>query len=116
MLKCAHCARETLVKAGRNRSGSQRYACKACHHYTTPTPQVNGHLLADHEQAVKLYLEGNGLRRIGRLLQVTHQTVANWLRAAHAQLPPSLPQPVNSAVIELDELYTLVGQKKTKCT
>jgi transposase-like protein len=87
MLKCPYCQTETLVKTGFNRSGSQRYRCKACKRYTTLTPKVNGHLCDDHEQALKLYLEGNGLRRIGRLRHVVHQTVSNWIREAHAHLP-----------------------------
>ncbi len=116
MPKCLHCQTDTLVKAGLNRSGSQRYQCKACRRYTTPLPKLNGHPLDDHEQALKLYLEGNGLRRIGRLLQVVHQTVANWIHAAHARLPQPLPQPLTSETTELDELYAFVGQKKTRCT
>ena len=116
MLKCPHCETETLIKAGFNQSGSQRYRCKACKRYTTPAPHLNGHSVDDHEQALRFYLEGNGLRGIGRLLQVTHQTVANWLNAAHAQLPRRVPQPITATVTELDELYTFVGQKKTKYT
>lgn len=30
------------------------------------------------DQAVKLYLEGMNLRRMGRILGVHHQSVANW--------------------------------------
>jgi hypothetical protein len=86
-----------------------------CKGYTTPVPNLNGHPVADHEQALKLYLEGNGLRGIGRLLRVVHQTVANWLTVAHAQLSGDVPQPTTSAVTELDELYTFVSQKKTRC-
>ncbi len=114
MPNCPHCHTETLVKAGFNRSGSQRYQCKACHRYTTPAPKLNGYSSEAHEQALKFYLEGNGLRRIGRYLRVAHQTVANWITAAHAQLPPPVPQPCTSAVTELDELYTFVRRKKTK--
>ena len=116
MPKCPYCQTETLVKNGFNRSGSQRYRCKACRRYTTLIPKVNGHPFDDHERAMKLYLEGNGLRRIGRLLHVVHQTVANWIRVAHANLPACVPQPALSQVTELDELYTFVGQKKTKFT
>jgi len=115
MPHCSHCHTATLVKAGFNRSGSQRYRCKACRRYVTPVPKINGHSLDDHELALKMYLEGNGLRRIGRFLQVVHQTVANWLQLAHTQLPTPVPQPSLSKVTELDELYTFVGQKKTKC-
>lgn len=39
------------------------------------------------EQALRLYLEGNSLRSIGRILHVHHQSVANWLNAAEQLLP-----------------------------
>ena len=116
MNQCPRCHSETLVKAGVNRSGSQRYRCKVCKHYSTLEPKPNGFPSEKHEQALKLYLEGNGLRRTGRLLEVTHQTVANWVNAAHHQLNGLPPQPAECAVIELDELFTYVGQKKTKFT
>jgi hypothetical protein len=61
-------------------------------------------------------LEGNGFRRIGRLLGVNHQTVANWVAVAAAEVPTPPPQPADSGVIELDELYTFIGQKKTEST
>lgn len=55
-----------------------------------------------------IYLEGNGLRRIGRLLGVNHQTVANWVNYAHARLQPepagpNTPEAVGA--LEMDELF-----------
>ena len=116
MQTCPHCNHATLIKTGRNPSGSQRYVCKTCQHVTTLEPQRNGYAPEVRVQALRMYLEGNGFRRIGRLLGVNHQSVANWVAAAaaHVQTPP--PQPAASAVIELDELYTFIGQKKTKST
>jgi transposase-like protein len=116
MNRCLHCQSEALVKAGRNVSGSQRYQCKRCRRHSTFEPQVHGYPTATRDQALCLYLEGSGLRRIGRLLHVHHQTVANWINARHATLPAQAPQPQAAAVIELDELYTFVGSKKTKST
>jgi len=101
------------VRAGKNLSGSQRHQCKKCKHYFTPEPRPKGFPTSIRNSALRLYLEGNGLRRIGRLLGVAHQTVANWTAAAQAQLGPA-PQPAQSAVIELDELFTFVQNKKTK--
>lgn len=116
MNPCPHCQTNTLIKAGLNRSGSQRYQCKVCKHYVTLEPKPNGYTDATRRQAVQLYLEGSGLRRIGRILDVAHQTVANWVNAAHAHLSLPAPQPREPAVIELDELFTFVGQKKMKFT
>ncbi len=114
MQTCPYCHAETLVKAGLNPSGSQRFFCKRCERTSTLHPNLNGYSTATHQQVLRLYLEGNGIRRIARLLQLNHQTVANWINAAQAQLAPTPPQPAESAVIELDELYTFVGAKKTK--
>ena|SRR6187399_1633416 len=116
MQTCPQCNASTLVKTGRNPSGSQRYVCKTCRHVTTLEPQRNGYASEVRAQALRLYLEGNGFRRIGRLLKVNHQSVANWVAAAAVQVPAPPPQPTESVVIELDELFTFIGQKKTKST
>lgn len=97
-------------------SGSQRFQCKRCRHYRTPQPNLRGDDEAKRAQALALDMEGNGLRRIGRLLQTHHQTIANWSTQYHAQLPATPPQPLSSQVTALDELYTFAGAKKTAFT
>ena len=116
MNPCPRCQTNTLIKAGFNRSGSQRYQCKGCKHYVTLEPKPNGYADATRRQALQLYLEGIGLRRISRILEVAHQTIANWVNTAHAHLSLPAPHPLESAVIELDELFTFVGQKKMRFT
>jgi transposase-like protein len=64
-------------KWGRNRAGTQRYRCGDRRRSFTPAPKEQGHGIAVHEQAVRLYLEGMSLRGIGRILGVVHQSVAN---------------------------------------
>jgi len=62
-----------------------------------------------------MYVEGNSYGAIGRILKVNPQSVANWVSRYTAKLPKApLPDKVKKA--ELDELYTFVGQKKTKST
>jgi transposase-like protein len=109
MILCPHCHTASLVKAGRNPSESQRYTCKTCQRVHTPEPTAKGYLPELHAQALRLYLEGTGIRRIGRLLGVNPQTVTNWINAAAAKVQPTPPQPAASDVIELDELYTFVA-------
>ena len=113
MINCPHCHSAALIKAGHNPSGSQRYQCKACQRVHTPEPNPKGGGAELREQALRLYLEGMGLRRIGRVLKVHHQSISNWINATEPQLNPTPPQPSAAVVIELDELFTFVGEKKT---
>ena len=122
MITCPFCARtDGQVKAGRNPSGSQRYLCKPCRRRYTAVRKPQGYDKAVRRQAVRLYVDGMNLRRIARQLGVVHQTVANWV-AAHAATLPDIPpapstdpkQPLD--VVELDELYTFEGEKKTGST
>jgi transposase-like protein len=70
-----------------------------------------------HQQAVKLYVDGMSFRRIGRHLGVDHVTVMNWIKAFADQLPAApLPEERPLHVVEMDELYTFIGQKKSAST
>ena len=81
----------------------------------TPDPKPNGYSKETKLLAVRMYVEGNSYGAIARILKVNPQSVANWVRHHIATLPPApLPDRVKKA--ELDELYTFVGQKKTKST
>lgn len=116
MNQCPCCqASENQVKNGRNPSGSQRYKCKGCGRIYTPEPTPAGYEQATRDEAVRLYLEGMNLRRIGRILGVNHQSVANWVNA-QADALPQAPLPDSVETVELDELFTFVGHKKTSST
>jgi transposase-like protein len=113
-MKCPYCEKEDQqIKHGKNRSGSQKYHCKACGKYYTPEPSEHGYPEDVRMQAVRMYVDGLNLRRVARQLGVNHQSVANWVKAYAAQLPPA-PQPDEVEVVELDELHTFVERKKTK--
>lgn len=114
-MKCPKCGiTQYQSKAGYNRSGSQRYHCTQCGAKYTPVRQHHGYPLELRTQAIRLYVDGLNFRRIARQLGVHHQTVINCVNAYVAALPPAaVPQ---QTTIELDELYTFVGEKKTKRT
>ncbi len=65
------------------------------------------------EQALRLYLEGNSLRSIGRILHIHHQSVANWVNASEGELPQQVTDQSPTGTVEIDELFTFIG-KKTK--
>ena len=117
MHQCPYChGAERQVKSGFNRTGSQRLQCQSCRRQYTPEPNPLGYDDKTREAALKLYLEGNGFRRIGRLLGVNHQSVANWVTAAHARLRAKggeTPAPEAAGTLEMDELFTFVGSKKS---
>ena len=117
MNKCPHCQNTTdQVKAGLTGAGSQMYKCKPCQRRYTPVPAEPGYPNEVRKQAVRLHLEGVNYRRIGRLLSVSHVSVMNWVKA-HSEKLPAAPVPVpdegSLEVVEMDELYTFVSQKKT---
>jgi transposase len=63
--------------------------------------------------ALRLYVEGNSQRAIGRVLKVSQQSVANWISDYVDKLPPA-PVPEKPQDAELDELYTFLQKKKTE--
>lgn len=114
MNTCPTCHATTKqYKMGRTDCGSQRYKCQHCGRSYTPAPKQQGYDNTLRRQAVQLYSDGLNFRRIARQLGVNHQTVINWVNAYSATLPPEPPRPTEVGVVELDELFTFVGQKKT---
>jgi len=68
-------------------------------------------------KAIELYIDGLNFRRIARLLEISHQTAANWVKAHADRLPDVPPLPAGEvAVEELDELFTFVERKKMSST
>jgi len=113
---CPNCkSNKRQVKNGLNKSGSQKYLCRARSTVYTPEPKENGYPIETRLLAIRMYVEGNSYGAIGRILKVNPQSVANWVSAYTAKLPKApLPEKVRKA--ELDELFTFVGKKKTKST
>ena len=60
-----------------------------------------------------MYIDGLNFRRIARFLNVHHQRVINWVNAYAEELPDA-PLPERTDVVEMDELYTYIGEKKNR--
>src|SRR3982750_433093 len=118
MSPCPHCQRtDQQVRVGINSAGHQRYLCKVCRRKYTPDKEPRGYPAEIRQQALQMYIDGLNLRRIGRLLGIDHQTVANWVNRQAQALPDEPPRPKGQVqVSELDELFSFVGDKKTKST
>ncbi len=61
-----------------------------------------------------MYVNGMGLRAIGRVKGITHVTIINWIKQVGELLPSAYEPETIPQVGELDELETFVGSKKTK--
>lgn len=104
---------EPVIKSGLNSTGAQRYKCRSRMCYFTPQPKPMGYDDILREQALTLYLEGTSLRSISRILNVHHQSAANWVAASAQQLPEQVQYTTPTETVEIDELFTYIGKKQT---
>jgi hypothetical protein len=77
--------------------------------------KAQGYSQAFRQKAIKMYIDGAGLRRTGRQLGIHHQTVANWAKEEAEKLPET-PIPAEVKTAEFDEIFTYIGDKKTEST
>jgi transposase len=109
MISCPKCEARACVKDGMVK-GRQRYLCHGCQYrHTVPH---RGKSPALKRQALELYLEGLGFRSIGRLLHCSHVAVYTWIKA-YGDSIATLRSAAGVTVIEMDELHTYIGAKKT---
>ena len=81
-MQCPHCAHPDSIRYGTSR-GVQRYRCQACRGIFQTLRRGKDPALK--QQACQLYLEGMGMRAIGKVLGIHHKTVSRWLvQAAEA--------------------------------
>ena len=110
MLTCPRCTSAARVKSG-VLNGRQRYKCKECHYLFTVYHKSDTATPDQRRLAVTLYLEGLGFRSIGRIVGFSHVAVYQWIRALGAEVA-EIKRPA-AQVVELDELHSYVGHKKT---
>jgi tetratricopeptide (TPR) repeat protein/transcriptional regulator with XRE-family HTH domain len=83
---CPQCHRiEEIIRSGKNRSGSQRFRCRACQLYFTPQPSIRQPDQARIAEAIALAEQGMSQRHIARQLGVHHQTVGAWINTHGAR-------------------------------
>ena len=110
-MDCPRCFSVNHHKAGLV-LGRQRYKCKDCQYYYTVLQKSDVKPAATRRLAFEMYLEGLGFRAIGRILKISYGTVYQWIKKWGGQL--ELPKRNEEiTVVELDEMHTYVGSKKT---
>lgn len=111
IMQCPRCKSERFVKNGIIKS-KQRYKCKTCDFRYTVAQKLTGKPLSLKRFALQLYLEGLGFRSIGRVLNVSNVSILNWIRQFGNQVK-GLQSNKPASIIEIDEMHTYVGSKKT---
>ena len=93
----------------------QKFHCRAYDAFGTLNPTVK-YLPELKEEIIRTYQERSGLRELERIFGVSRQTVPTWLKQKAEHLPPlehTLTEREADDVLELDELWSFVRQKKT---
>jgi transposase-like protein len=110
-MKCPKCQSGNNVKNGTVRN-LQRHKCKDCGCNYTISFAQNAEKERKRRFALSMYLEGLGFHSIGRLLGVSHVSALNWVRKYGRELDV-IRNPKPTKMVELDELHTYIGHKKT---
>ena len=128
MKNCKFCHSAKLVNNGIVRD-SQRYLCKDCGKVQIEGDRRCNHCNEAKRLAVILYLEGNGFRRIARILnkifkhsKISFQIVHHWINSAGSFVEKEVARRKQNsssdktelAVVEMDELYTYVKKNLVK--
>ncbi|MEN9216255.1 MAG: IS1 family transposase [Gloeomargarita sp. HHBFW_bins_162] len=109
---CPKCNHAQVVKNGFIR-GQQRYKCKNCHYQFTTTNLDRGKPLWMKLEAVLLYVSGLSMNAIAQMLDVSAQSILNWIRD-FGLANYEKPAPDSVVVVELDEMWHFIGVKKNK--
>ena len=110
-MQCPHCAHPDSIRYGTSR-GVQSSRCQACRRIFQTLRRGKDPALK--QQACQLYLEGMGMRAIGRVLGIHHKTVSRWLVQAAQSLPASPNRP-KSAPSSKSMNSARSSLKKTQC-
>jgi len=84
-----------------------------CNRKYTPEPKSQGHPESLRKRAAEMCVDDMNWRRTARQLKVHHGTVAPWV-VDRAETLPQTPMPADVKEAEMDELFPLPGDKKTK--
>ena len=112
---CPRCQSADLRKTG-SKDGAQRYSCRQCGRYCTDRPRrFSAELKA---QAIDMYLNNVGIRKIARFTGASPAGVLRWIGKAHeriqayrARATPLTQAPAD--IIEMDEIYTFVQKNSS---
>ena len=112
-MNCKHCNCENcVIKKGKTITGKQRYFCKQCGK-TFVLEEVKRFYPEElKKKAIRMYFEGNSSRAVGRFFNIGKETCLRWIKAYANKIKPKKYKNSRIGVIEMDELYTFISEKK----
>ena len=109
-MKCNYCGSGHYIKKGK-RKAVQRYFCKECNRGFQESYSNKAYLTTIDPLLIRLLQEGNGVRNIARILEISKSTVLSRMLTISKQI--KVPYINNSGhKFEVDELWSFVGNKK----
>ncbi len=112
MNNCPKCSHNHNTKDGIIK-GKQRFKCKNCNfRFTVQQKDAKTGSNEIRKLALQLYLEGLGFRSIGRILNFSHVAIYQWIKNFGEEVQ-QLQSKETIKVVEIDEMHTYVGSKKT---
>ena len=118
-MKCPRCGSKEIRKAGKPR-GKQQYQCKECERKFITALNYSK---AFKQKAIATFYEGNSGRAVGRIMEINKSTVYNWIKKLDEKIENSdcaeekeTAETQTVDIIEMDELFAYIKEKKTKLT
>lgn len=115
-MQCHHCGSASYRRNG-SYKGVQRYICKECGRSFTDRGERFDK--ATKAQALDMYLNNVGIRKIARFTGASPAGVLKWIRKAARDMAASLTRAAERVltetpdVIEMDEIYTFVQKNSS---
>lgn len=107
---CTKC-KSLVVKNGKTPKGIQRYYCKECKFSFQKSYYYKAYYQNTDTYIVRLLKEGCGVRSIGRILQISKNTVLSRMLAISSKLTKPMFSK-KGCVFEMDEMWSYISNKK----
>ena len=105
-MNCTQCKSSNKVKRGII-NGRQRHTCNDCVYIYTVVQKSTSKPESIKRKAMQLYLEGLVFHLIGRILQVSHVSVYNWIKSHGSKLHP-VRSDTEIEAIEMNEIHSYI--------
>jgi insertion element IS1 protein InsB len=109
-ITCPRCSARNIKKNGTTANAKQRFRCRRCGRQFVARYSYRGRDPEVRRMVVPLALNGCGVRDTARVLQISPTTVLKLLKAQAGRVRRR-PLPARLIELEVDELWSFVGDK-----